>query len=125
MGLRTQAAADLKTILEDTEGFGYSITLTDPAGNTAALTGFSTDISEVIDPDTGVAVAGRLASVALRISSITAAGLSMPRQVADETGKPWRVTFDDIDGSSHTFTVLEPKPDRAIGILVLLLEAYG
>lgn len=125
MGLREQAEADLAFILEDSVGgFGYPITLTDPAGKTDTFTGFSDDIAQVIDPDTGQAVSGRLASVALRISSIYNKGFTLPKGIADTGSKPWVVQFDDINGLPYTFKVSESNPDRAMGIVVCLLEAY-
>lgn len=125
MGIRTLAEQDLGAILEDSAyGFGWPITLTDPDGLTDTLTGFSDDISQVIDPDTGQLVSGRLASVALRISSLTAAGFALPQNVADATLKPWVVTFDDINGTAHTFKVRQSDPDRALGLVVCILEGY-
>lgn len=125
MSLRSIAEQDLGLILEDAvTGFGYSITVTDPAGLVRQLTGFSDDIAQIIDPDTGQAVSGRLASVALRISSITAAGLGLPRGIADAGIKPWLIEFDDINGNSFKFKVSQSNPDRALGLLVLLLELY-
>lgn len=125
MSLRQLAESDLSGILEDgTYGFGWPITLTDPAGTSANLTGYSNDIAQVIDPDTGVVVSGRKATAALRISSITAAGLALPQGIADATSKPWRVAFNDINGSVYEFKVANSDPDRAIGIVVLILETY-
>lgn len=127
MGLRSIAEQDLGLILEDSAtGFGWPITVTDPAGNsgTGPLTGFSDDIAQIIDPDTGQAVSGRLASVALRISSLTAAGLALPRGIADAGSKPWVVQFDDINGSPYKFKVSQSNPDRALGLVTLLLELY-
>jgi hypothetical protein len=127
MGLRSIAEQDLGIILEDSAtGFGWPITVTDPAGNsgTGPLTGFSDDIAQIIDPDTGQAVSGRLASVALRISSLTAAGLTLPRGIADAGSKPWVVQFDDINGSPYKFKVSQSNPDRALGLVTLLLELY-
>jgi len=125
MSLRVEAEADLAFILEDeVYGFGYSITVTDPDGSVGDLTGFSNDISQVIDPDTGQAVSGRLASAALRISSLTAAGLALPVGIADTTGKPWLIQFDDINGNPFTFKVSQSNPDRALGVVICLLELY-
>lgn len=126
MGLRQIAESDLGLILEDTvTGFGYSITLTDPSGTVRPLTGFSDDISQIIDPDTGQAVSGRLASAALRISSIISSGLTLPKGIADAGIKPWLVQFDDINGNPYTFKVAQSNPDRALGLVTLLLELYA
>lgn len=125
MSLRQLAEADLAVILEDgTTGFGWPITVTSPAAVSANLTGFSDDISQVIDPDTGQVVSGRLASVALRISSLTGAGLALPQGIADAAQKPWLITFDDINGTSYAFKVMQSNPDRALGLVTCILELY-
>lgn len=126
MGLRTVAEQDLGFILEgDDQGFRWPITVTDPDGNTSSgLFGFSDDISQVIDPDTGQAVSGRLASVSLRVSSLMVQGLGLPQAIADASKKPWIIDFDDINGNPFTFKVQESNPDRALGIVICLLELY-
>lgn len=125
MSLRQLAEADLGVILEDSAtGFGWPISVTDPDGNVGSLTGFSDDIAQVIDPDTGQAVSGRLASVALRISSLALVGLTLPRGIADTGSKPWVVEFDDINGNAYKFKVAQSNPDRALGLVTLLLELY-
>ena len=125
MSLRTLAEADLGLILEDaTTGFGWPIIVTDPSNTTATLTGFSDDIAQIIDPDTGQAVSGRLASASLRISSLTTAGLGLPVGIADAGSKPWIVQFNDINGVPYKFKVAQSNPDRAIGMVTLLLELY-
>lgn len=125
MNLRQRAEADLGRIMENsTTGFGWPITVTDPAGTTANLTGLSNDISQMIDPETGQAVSGRLASVALRISSLALVGLGIPKNVADATKKPWIVTFNDIQGKSYTFKVIDGNPDRGLGLVTCTLEHY-
>lgn len=125
MGLRQLAESDLGAILEDSvTGFGWPITLTDPNGATVTLTGFSDDIAQIIDPDTGQAVSGRLASVSLRISSLTTAGIGLPKGIADAGSKPWVVEFNDINGGAHKFKVSQSNPDRALGVVTCLLELY-
>jgi hypothetical protein len=127
VSLRATAEADLAGILEDSAtGFGFPITVTDPAGLEAELIGFSNDIASLIDPETGTAITGRLASVALRISSLIAAGYTtLPQAIQDGNTKPWLVQFDDINGNPFTFKVQEGNPDRALGVITCLLEAYG
>lgn len=125
MGLRQTAERDLGLILEDqSQGFGWPITLTNPEDVSVDFVGFSDDISQVIDPDTGVAVSGRMASIALRISSIYAAGFTLPVGVADSGSLPWVVSFNDINGNSHLFKISKSNPDRAAGLLTCLLELY-
>ena len=124
-GLRELAESDLAVILEDdVTGFGWPITVTDPAGLTATLKGQSNDIGQVIDPDTGTAVSGRLATVSIRISSLTAKGLSLPKGIADSGSKPWVIQFDDINGKPYKFKVAQSNPDLGLGLVVCILEAY-
>lgn len=124
MTLRAIAEADLGRILEGEIGFRWPITVTDPTGTTAELFGFSNDIGQMIDPDTGTAISGRSASVALRIAHLAAGGLGLPVAIAESTKKPWIVQFDDIGGTSWTFKVSSSMPDRALGIVTCTLEAY-
>jgi hypothetical protein len=124
MSLRAQAERDLATIVEDEDGFGWPITVTNPDGSSAALVGLSNDVAYALDPETGQAVSGRTASVALRIGALTAAGLGIPVNVSETTRFPWIVQFNDINGNPHVFKVIESQPDRAIGLVVCKLEAY-
>jgi hypothetical protein len=124
MGLREQAAADLRSIVTDEQGFGWPITLVPPAGRSLELVGLSTDVSEMIDPETGMAVSGRVASIALSIAVLEEHGVGIPTAVPESNQKPWTVTFRDIGGCSWTFKVREAKPDRALGIVVCMLAHY-
>lgn len=125
MNIRALAERDLVATLEDSaNGFGWPITLTDPSGQTGAFIGRASDISQVIDPDTGQLVSGRLASITLRISALIAAGFALPRNIPDSALKPWVVAFNDINGNPHTFKVRQSDPDRALGVVTCILEAY-
>lgn len=125
MSLRELAEADLARIQEDASGgFGWSITVTDPAGNTADLTGFSNDISQMIDPETGTYVSGRAASVSIRIQHLADKGLGIPRNISDAGSRPWTVTFQDLAGQSYSFKVSQAMPDRGIGNVACMLEAF-
>jgi hypothetical protein len=126
MGLRATAEADMRAILSDSEnGFGWPIVLIDPTGTEVPLVGFSTDISQVIDHDTGAVVSGRSASVALSMVDITMAEMTLPRGVSESNERPWKVRFSDIQGQSYLFKVEQSNPDRAIGMITLLLGAYS
>jgi len=126
MNLRELAEQDLAFTLEDNVGgFGWPLTIKDPAGNyTTDLYGQSDDIAQIIDPDTGEIVSGRRASVVVRISSLTAQGFGFPESVPEINRKPWLVTFDDINGNEHTFKIIQSHPDRALGVISMLLEGY-
>lgn len=125
MGLREIAMQDLSLILEDKQyGFGWDITVTSPANQIDNFIGFSDDISQVIDPSTGAIVSGRSASVALAISSLFSKGFALPIGITSKTMKPWIVTFNDINGASHTFKVAQSNPDRTIGMVTCILEEY-
>ena len=126
MNLREMAEQDLSITLEDdVNGFNWPITVEDPDGNTADLIGNSGDIGMTIDPNTGLAVSGRIAHVVLRISSIVAGGLSgLPRGQADKTKKPWKFTFNDLAATSYVFIVRQAMPDRTLGVITCVVEAY-
>jgi hypothetical protein len=125
MGLRAQAAADAKAILEDsTSGFGWPLTLTSPAGVATLLTGFATDVSESVDPETGIIVSGRQAAVTLSLLSLQVAGVPLPAAVNEKTRRPWRVTFADVLLAALVWKVVEVLPDRALGVVRLILEGY-
>lgn len=121
MGLRATAAADAKAILEDaSSGFGWPLLVLSPAGAQFSVTGFATDIGQTVDPDTGQAVAGRRASVAVHASALPV----VPEGVADATVKPWRVQYANSAGVVGLWKVVDVLPDHAMAVLVLLLEAY-
>jgi concanavalin A-like lectin/glucanase superfamily protein len=120
MGLREQAKLDARAILEDDSGFAWPVTLTSPLGEVTSLRGFTTDVGQTIDPETGQAVAGRRASFAVSLSSLPA----MPEAVAERNRKPWLATFADSAGVVASWKVIDVLPDRAAGVVVLILEAY-
>lgn len=126
MSLRSLAESDLSFIVEDGEtGFGWTITITDPGGKSGTFTGLSNDIAQVIDPETGQAVSGRAASIALRLSTLQMQGFNIPHDVADASSRPWVVEFADINGNPHKFKVTESNSDRALGLVTCMLEAYA
>lgn len=125
MGLRDRAAAILNArVADETRGFGWRVAVTDPDGVTGDLVGRSTDIEQLIDPDTGQAVSGRFAGVFLTMDSLEKAGLGIPQGIADAQSKPWIVEFQDIRGGPYKFKVAQSNPDRAIGGVACVLEVY-
>lgn len=127
MNLRQLAERDLGAILEDdVAGFGWAVKVTSPGGTVGAMVGFSSDVSAMIDPDTGLVVSGRSASVALRSATLFERFPrdGLPEAVADSTRRPWLVEFQDIHGKPHLFKVRSSNPDRTIGMVTCTLEVY-
>lgn len=124
MGLRQELRQDVHRILTDTDGFAWSLVVTDPDGRSASLRGFSTDVSDLIDPETGQAISGRQAEVTISMDSLACCGLGHPVGIADTAGKPWTVRFDDVEGIPWTFKVARSAPDRTAGLILCHLEAY-
>ena len=125
MSLRVLAEADLAHILEDGKsGPGHNITLARPDGLSADFIGASSDIGQLIDPDTGVAVSGRQATISLRMSTVLQKLYALPVGVTDSSSKPWVAMFADVLGQTHTFKIVEAMPDRSLGVINCTLELY-
>lgn len=126
MGLREQAAADARAIVGDTAtGFGWPVTVRNPDGVEAELSGLTNDIHQTIDPDTGMPVSGRVASVVLSLADLgSIEDLGIPVGISDGARKPWIVMWTDLQGVDQTFKVRETRPDRSAGLIVCLLEKY-
>ena len=133
VGLRRQAFEDLSTIVNDADcGVGWPVVVTDPDGNQSPQPGglidpiyaITSDVSDLIDPNTGHAVSGRLATCAIPMQSLVTAGLGMPEGISNSALKPWVIQFNDIMGNPFTFKVQESKPDRMLGIVNCSLELY-
>jgi hypothetical protein len=86
------------------------------------LTSLTQDISQQIDPETGQLISGRVASIAVRLSSLL--GIGIPVAIADKNKRPWVVEFADVLGNMYTFRVSSSNPDRTIGVVSCLLEKY-
>lgn len=128
MSLRAQAEADLAVTLEAQTDFGEPFTLTDPSGFASAtqLYGATSDIGQVLDPDTGQAVSGRHATLVARESTLTAAGYTaLPEGVADANSKPWLVDFAGVSTASQRYKVVQSFPDRTLGVVTLVLAFWN
>ena len=125
MSLLTQARTDLATILSDIEqGFAWPVTVIDPRGERAELSGLFADIDQLIDPDTGAAVKGRQVSVSLGLSALTAAGFGVPIGISDASQWPWCVDITTPAGVLQHYKVDESRPDATLGIVVCMLGEY-
>lgn len=120
MSLRDVATIDLNAIMS--MDFGWSVSVVDPSGTVANIKGFTSDIAETIDPNTGQVVSGRLATVALPLKALADADLGIPVGIVDVDVKPWRIIFEDTAGTIYTFKVVGSHPDRALGLVTCELE---
>jgi hypothetical protein len=123
VSLLDQAKADLRSILENDQDFAVPIVVTNPDGVSANLKGLQTDHALTIDPETGMAVTGSNASVALSILALQEAGIGMPRAISAGSKLPWLVEFTTPTGDTQKFKVSEALPDK-LGCLVCRLEAW-
>lgn len=110
-----------------TTGFALDVTVTDPNGlSSGVIQALSSDIHQILDPETGLAVSGRHATVQLAISTLRAAGFigELPRNIQDSSSKPWLVEFEDLEGARQVFKVNQGNPDRSLGLINCVLEVY-
>lgn len=126
MSLLDQAAADLASILTDAVGgFAVPVHVTDPGERSATVNGLATDIGVSVDPETGLAVAARKASVTLSIAALRAAGFTdNPRGTGSDKARPWRVMFTLPTGEQRYEVAGATMPDK-LGCIVCFLKAYG
>lgn len=125
MSLLSQAANDLVTIMSDVDGgFGRDVWVTSPDGATAKVAGFHSDISQLLDPETGTLVSGRSVTLTLPIRLLEAAGLGGIKGEREPGKEPWTVELVDGEGNQQRFVVAEVRPDRGIGSMVCFLTAY-
>lgn len=125
MSLLDIAQADTRSILNDSEmGVGVDIRLTTPGGISRTFTGWSNDIALLVDPDTGQAVSGRMATIALSLLDLAECNIPIPEAIPDRNSKPWLVSYDDRLGNSYEFKVVETHPDRTLAVVTCTLEMY-
>jgi hypothetical protein len=119
-----QAAADARAIVEDAAAFSWPVTVTNPSGLSAVLNGLTKDIAAHVDPETGIVVSSRTASVTLSTASLETAGLGVPKNIPQKTSKPWVIQFFDVAGMLHAFKVIDSLPDTTLGLVVCRLEVF-
>lgn len=124
VGLREVARQDARRILGDADGFAWPLTVTDPDGRKGCINGFSSDVGELIDAQTGVAISGRQVEVTLHVDDLNRLGFGHPEYIASEEGKPWLIEFPDIEGTPGAFKVMRTAPDLTTGVILCFLEAY-
>ena len=79
MELMEMVRRDLSVMVADKQtGFGEEATFTSPEGTEIPAIVLSSDISQVIDPDTGQLVSGRKATVAVYLKTFDDANVVTP-----------------------------------------------
>lgn len=125
MNIRDLAALDHAAIVTDVAGgFAIPILVTNPEGVELAMAGFTTDVGEVVDPQSGMLIDGRRVSVQILTAPLIAAGMGEPRAVSDGSRKPWLVRFANVHGEQRTYKIFEVKPEDVLGSHKCLLEAW-
>lgn len=126
MSLLDQARTDLSSILGDTVGgFSVDVLVSAPDGRQEAVSGFFDDISERVEPDTGIVIAGRQTTVAIPIAALEAVSLIDIAGIHDDSETPWTVTFGTDVCGDQVFRVIRSNPDRTLGLFLCYLEPYS
>lgn len=124
MNLRTQAAADLRQILQDVDGgFAVSIRITSPYLKRATFSGFYRRIELMIDPVTGEQqVSTGQASVVIPLNDLKSAGMRDLRNEPDSNKNPWIIRVTEQSGEIRDYKVVDTAEDE-LGAVTCKLEA--
>ena len=125
MNLREIAAVDHAAILSDvSQGFAIPLTITNPAGVSVTLAGFASDVGEVVDPESGIPVIGRRATISFVQDPIVEAGLGPIVAIVDDNRRPWLASFADAHGVVRIYKITGVMPETDLGSLRCSLETY-
>ena len=118
MNLNVLAEQDLAITLEDTEnGFAREFTLIDTSGNKYTLAGIVNDIGLTFDTE-GNAISGREINASFRLTKLATETREYIRP-----GRGWKAEIvSDETGKTYTAYVIDFKPDRRLGIGLLILS---
>jgi hypothetical protein len=120
--VRPNVAGDVRRIIQD---FGEDITVTDPFGKTAVLSGLVRDIGQAIDPGTGLLVSGRFVNVSIARGAFVDAGFEgLPRHVGNEDRMPWKISIV-WRGETHVFVPRETDESNSMGFVNLKLGPFS
>ncbi len=118
MNLNALAEEDLAFTLEDTEnGFARKFTLIDTSGKRYELCGIVNDIALSFDTD-GNAISAREITASFRLKKLTDESGNYLRP-----GRGWKAeVVSDEGGKTYTAYITDFKPDRRLGIGLLILD---
>lgn len=113
MNLRDLAEQDLAITLEDgDDGFGWDITITNPSDQSQTVKGQYHRVSVEVDPETGMQVRSKRASITIRNSTFTLGIIA----------KTWKVTVTDINGVVLEGVVSDILPDDTLGVTTMFVQ---
>lgn len=124
MSLLSDLASTARDILSNTADFAVSMVVTSPEGRKVTVAGIAADIGLSIDPETGVSIAGRKASVAISSALLAENGLELPRNIPENDKRPWVVEWTPPTGPAQKMKVVSTIPDK-LGVVILQLEKYS
>ena len=124
MSLQDAAAKLVRSILENKDQFGIEMTVTDPSGVQAQITGIPTDISQTIDPQTGLLVASRSICVSMPLAAFDEQFSKRPEGVNAKGRRQWLVELKLQNmPAAVKYAVISTRPD-AIGCVLCFLQIY-
>jgi len=124
MSLQDSAANFVRSILENKDQFGIEMTVTDPSGVQAQITGIPTDIHQSIDPQTGLLVASRTLCVSMPLAAFDEKFGKRPEGVSARGRRQWLVELKlPTMPAAVKYAVEGTRPD-AIGIVLCFLQIY-
>lgn len=117
---------------DSASGFGVSIQLVAPTGETAILNGYSTKHYLGLDGE-GNPVSAKKASVAFNELNLYTANIAYPLRIADPSDPHYRdirltdhlVNVVDSTGIIKNYIARQWFPDEKLGIIVIILEDYA
>lgn len=119
------ARRDLKTISGSTAGFGISMTFTSPENDTATVNGLHTKHHLSIDPETGVPINAKTASVSVAEDFLTDKGYPTRNDNGEVSFAGHTVKVKDSTGTEVEYYCSQWFPDEKIGFIVIILQDYA
>ena len=119
MSLYDRARKDNAKILGASRGFTVPVVLLSPTGNEYSTRCFFIDVSNDINPQTGMMVVGR--RVAISVSLYDENGALLLTENPAETAGTWKATVT-YNGATETRLVTDPMIDRTLGSITMTLK---
>ena len=119
MSLYDRARKDNAKILGCSRGFTVPVILLSPTGNEYYTRCFFIDVSNDINPQTGMMVVGRRVAISVSLYD-TDGNLVLTENPADNAGT-WKATIT-YNGTTETRIVTDPMIDRTLGSITMTLK---